>query len=265
MRIEASLVPWRTAQAYGLLIVAALALPGCERKVALQLAPDIGRASEMVAVLGARGIEVERKPEKSGVMLSVAGSDFPRAMQALRDAGLLRPSRATIDEALGKRGIALTPSEALARRVHAIERDLEATVMDIDGVVSARVRIVPPERPAPGLPLSPASASVFVKHRADVDLSPLAPGIARLVKHGAPGLAGVEDGRVAIVLVPEQPIVHVPAAPGGVVVDRLASRLIALAAAGVVLGCLADRLVRRIRRRGFQRGEADGVDGQDSQ
>lgn len=265
MRVETSFASWRAAQASALAIIAALALAGCERKIDLQLAPDIGRASEMVAALGARGIEVDRKPEKAGVMLSVAGSDFPRAMQALRDAGLLRPSRATVDEALGKRGLALTPSEALSRRGHVIERDLEATIMDIDGVVSARVRIVSPERPAPGLPLSAASASVFVKHRADVDLSPLVPGIARLVKHGAPGLVGVDDSRVAILLVPEQPVVHVPAAPGGVMVDRSASWLIALAAAGVVLGCFADRLVRRVRRRGVQPGEANGVNGQDPQ
>lgn len=261
MGIEVRPAPRGAVLAFGWLIVAALTLSGCERKIDLQWVSDVGKASEMAAVLGARGIEVDRKAEKSGVMLSVAGSDLPRAMHALREAGLLRPARSTIDEALGKRGIAPTPPEALARRIHAIERDLETTIMEIDGVVAARVRIVPPERPAPGLPLTAASASVFVKHRADVDLSPLVPGIASLVKNGAPGLAGVDDRRVAVLLVPDQPLVHVPAASGGGNVDLATSRLIALAVGGMALGYMAERLVRRVRRRAQRAVEASVEDG----
>lgn len=248
------------ALAYGWWIAAALTLSGCERKIELQWVSDVGKASEIEAALGAQGIEVDRRSEKSGVMLSVAGSDLPRAMQAMREAGLMRPTRSTIDEALGKPGIAPTPHEALARRIHAIERALEATIMDIDGVVAARVRVVPPERQAPGLPLTAASASVFVKHRPDVDLSPLVPGIASLVKNGAPGLAGADDRRVAVLLVPEHPLVHVPAASGGGNVDRATSSLIALVFGSMTLGYGLDRLVRRVRRRRVQRGFEGSVE-----
>lgn len=259
MRIEAR-ASRRAMLAGGCLIVAVLTLSGCERKVELQLASDVSKASEMTAVLAAHGIAVDREPRKAGVMLSVARPDVPRAMHLLREAGLLRPGRSTADEAFGKRAIVPTPLEELARRVHAIERDLEATLMDIDGVVAARVRIVPPERQAPGLPLTPASASVFVKHRADVDLSPLAPGIASLVKNGAPGLAGTDDRRVAVVLVPEQPIVHVPAAGGGEV-DRATSRLVALAVGCTALGYFGDRLWRRIGLRWANRGDDGNTSG----
>lgn len=138
----------RAVSAHVLPLVAALALSGCERKVEFQLAPDTRRASEIAAVLSAHGIAVDRKPEKAGVMLLVADSELPRAMTVLREAGLLRASRPSADQALGKRPIAPTPAEEQARRIHGIERDLEATLMDIDGVIAARVRIVPPERPA---------------------------------------------------------------------------------------------------------------------
>lgn len=244
----------RTVSAYVLLLVAALALSGCERKVEFQLAPDIRRASEIAAVLSAQGIAVDRKPEKAGVMLSVADSEFPRAMTVLRDAGLLRASRPGADQALGKRPIAPTPVEEQARRIHGIERDLEATLMDIDGVIAARVRIVPPERPAPGSALTAPSASVLVKHRADIDLSPLLPGIVGLVKNGAPGLAGEDDRRVAVMLVPEQTLPLAAVSPASEALDRRTPMplpmpiWVPLVCGAAAFGYFADRLLRRARR-----------------
>lgn len=241
-------------------VIAVAGLAGCGRKVAFQHAADVRQASEIAAVLGARGIEVERKSEKAGVMLYVGEADFAQAMQALREAGLLRPSRQSVDEALGKRGIAPTPLEERLRHVHVVERDLEAALMDIDGVIAARVRVVPPERPSPGAPLMPASASVLVKHRAGVDLSPLLPGIAKLVKNGAPGLAGEDDRRVTVLLVPEQPNAGARAVSGGNANDppRLPSMPVVAVAAG--LGFLAHSLLRRVAWRRPKGGKDGGVD-----
>lgn len=232
------------------LLVAALLLSGCERKVQLQLAPDVRRASEIAAALSTHGIDVERTPEKSGVMLSVADSDFSRAMSLLREAGLLRTQRPSADEALGKRGFAPTPLEERTRLIHGIERELEATLMDIDGVIGARVQVVPAERPAPGAPLAPASASVFVKHRAGLDLSPLLPGMARLVKHAVPGLAGQDDRHVVVLLVPEQPAAVPREAPSRAAIGASVLWLSFLVCGSVGVGYFADRLLRRVRRRG---------------
>jgi type III secretion protein J len=248
------------------LIAAVLGLSGCQRKVELHLAADVRQASEIEAVLGPDGIEVERKVQKAGVMLHVARAELPRAMQRLREAGLLRPSRASVDAVLGKRGIAQTPLEERLRRVHAIERELEATLMEIDGVVTARVRIVPPERPAPGAPLASASASVLVTHRAGVDLSPLMPAIASLVKNGAPGLAGEDDRRIAVVLVPEQPVATaqaVPAAgapaagaPAAGPIERSA-RLVPWIFGSIAIGYWFDRLMRWRRSKGARHASGE--------
>lgn len=240
--------------------VAVACLVGCGRKVALQHAADVRQASEIAAVLGARGIEVERKPEKAGVMLYVGEADFPQAMQALREAGLLRPSRQSVDEALGKRGIAPTPLEERQRHIHVVERDLEAALMDIDGVTAARVRVVPPERPAPGAPLMRASASVLVKHRAGVDLSPLLPGIAKLVKNGAPGLAGEDDRRVTVLLVPEQSSAAVPADSGGNATDPFRLPSLPVVAGSAALGFLAHALLCRVAWRRPKQGKDSNVD-----
>ncbi len=262
MTIEAGAMARRAVQVGLPLMAAALVLSGCERRVELQLAPDARRASEIAAALAGQGIGVERKREKSGVMLSIAESDLPQAMSAMREAGLLRTARPSIDEALGERGIASTPLEARARLIHAIERELEATLMEIDGVVGARVSAVPPERPAPGAPLAPASASVLVKHRADIDLSGLLPGIARLVKNGVPGLAAEDDRYVTVMLLaePRGPAERVPpvAAPSAYATVRT----IALVCGAAAAGYFADRLLRLFRRRSAServKGNADGA------
>lgn len=181
-----------------------LSMTGCGAHVDLQFAPDIQGANEMAAVLRNRGIAVERRHEKEGVMLSVADVDFLPAMAALRDAGLPRQTRANLGDAFGKKGMVSTPLEEKTRYIHAIEEELESTLMNIDGVVTARARVVPQERPAPGAPLTPASASVLIKHRPEVDLSALVPGIVQLVKNGVPGLSGEDDRRVAVILMPER-------------------------------------------------------------
>jgi type III secretion protein J len=185
-------------------VAAVLALCACTPHIDLQVASDMQTANEMEAVLRQRAIAVERRQVKEGVVLSVADADFARAVMALREAGLPRQPRPRLADALGKKGAMSTPLEERARYVHALEREIESTVLDIDGVVAARARVVPQQRFAPGAPVTPASASLLIKHRRDVDLSALVPGIVQLVKNGVPGLAAEDDSRVAVVLVPEQ-------------------------------------------------------------
>ena len=191
---------WRFAGSMAM----ALVLCACTPRIDLQVAPDMQSANEIEAVLRQRGIAVERRQAKEGVVLSVADTDFGRAVAALREAGLPRQPRPRLADTFGKKGAMSSPLEERARYIHALEREIESTVLDIDGVVAARARVVPQERPAPGAPLTPASASLLIKHRRDVDLTALVPGIVQLVKNGVPGLAGEDDRRVAVVLVPEQ-------------------------------------------------------------
>jgi type III secretory pathway lipoprotein EscJ len=110
--------------------------------------------------------------------------------------------------------------------------------------------------------LASASASVLVKHSADVDLSPLVPGIARLVKNGVPGLAVEDDRHVTVMLVPEQraAIAHDTAA-GGAAGPRVRTmmQLALLVAGSVALGLFLDRGVRRLRQRAVNRSTDDGA------
>ena len=73
-------------------------------------------------------------------------------------------ARATLGDTFRKEGVISTPLEERARYIYALSQELEATLSNIDGVIVARVHVVLPERVAPGEPVQPASASVFIKH-----------------------------------------------------------------------------------------------------
>ncbi len=184
--------------------VSALALAGCDAPIELFRTSDVQAANEVQAALRDRGIGVSRARDKDAVVLSVTDADFSGAAGALRDAGLPRQPRRGLADALTEKGLLPSPLEERTRYVHALEAAIESAILDIDGVVSVRARVVPPERPSPGAPLFPASASLLIKHRPDVDLTGLVPGLVGLVKNGVPGLAGEDDRHVAVLLVKER-------------------------------------------------------------
>ena len=184
--------------------VSALALAGCDARVELFRTSDVQAANEVQAALRHRGIGVSRARDKDAIVLSVTDADFSGAAGALHDAGLPRQPRRGLADALTEKGLLPSPIEERTRYVHALEAAIESAILDIDGVVSVRARVVPPERPSPGAPLFPASASLLIKHRPDVDLTGLVPGLVGLVKNGVPGLAGEDDRHVAVLLVKER-------------------------------------------------------------
>ena len=155
-------------------------------------------------------------------------------------------------DAFTGKGLLPSPLEERTRYVHALEAALESVILDIDGVVSVRARVVPPERPSPGAPLVPASASLLIKHRPDIDLTGLLPGLVRLVKNGVPGLAGEDDRHVAVMLVKEREpaAAAVRAGPGAVVRQSYMAwaAAAALGTAGTaMLGWHLRRWVTRLR------------------
>lgn len=235
-----------------LMLLPLLLLVGCGARIELYRASDAQSANEIESVLRQRGIGVQRVGGKDGVVLSVADGDFSRAISALHAAGLPRQARARVGDAFGKKGMLPTPAEERARYAQALEQAIESTLLEIDGVVSVRSRVVAQERAAPGAPSIPASASLLIKHRRDVDLSPLVPGIVQLVKNGVPGLAGEDDRRVAVVVVPEQEInaAAVPLAPtdsrGGLFAAATIALILVASAVGACAGWHARTALARI-------------------
>jgi type III secretion protein J len=186
----------------GMLCMAGV-LCACSKVVTLQSNLSDSDANEIVMVLNQQGIVVEKKPGKEGVGLTLADTDLARATAIMNGAGLPRRGRESLGEVFKKQGMISTPLEERIRYLHGLSEELGYTLQQFDNVIAARVHVVLPERIAPGEPVQPSSAAVFIKYRPPIDEDAITPRVQRLVASSIPGLAS-DDGRtkVSVVLTP---------------------------------------------------------------
>jgi type III secretion protein J len=180
-----------------------------------------------------------------------------------------------------KEGMISTPLEERVRYIHGLSAELEYTLQQFDRVISARVHVVLPERVAPGEPIQPSSAAVFIKYTAPMDEDTIVPRVRRLVASSIPGLSS-EEGRakVSVVLTPSEAsapeIEWTTVGPFRVMADSAGSLfgtllvllLVVTGAAGVVSFQLAKRnpkvtawLETRLPKRPGKRDDAAGGTG----
>jgi type III secretion protein J len=177
------------------------ALCACSKVVDLQTGLNDADANEIATLLNKHGIQADKRPTKEGVVLSVKDSDLARATQAMHAAGLPRRSLSNLGQVFKKEGMISTPLEERARYIHGLSAELEYTLQQFDRVISARVHVVLPERVAPGEPIQPSSAAVFVKYIPPLDEDTIIPRIRSLVAASIPGLSGDEGrSKVSVVL-----------------------------------------------------------------
>ena len=81
----------------------------------------------------------------------------------------------------------------------ALSQELERTISQIDGVVTARVHVVLPINDPLRQQQPPASAAVFIRHGAEAAVDALVPQVKMLVSHSIEGLT---YDNVTVVLVP---------------------------------------------------------------
>jgi len=183
-----------------------LLLAACTRMVTLQAGLTDADANDIVVVLHGKGLEVEKEKTKEGVSLLVKEGDLSRATAAMNAAGLPHRTLSNLGEVFKKQGMISSPMEERVRYIHGLSEELESTMMQFDNVVAARVHVVLPERIAPGEPIQPSSAAVFIKYRPPLDEDAVVPRVRRLVASSIPGLAGDDGARkVAVVMVPGEP------------------------------------------------------------
>ncbi|MCU5773690.1 type III secretion inner membrane ring lipoprotein SctJ [Erwiniaceae bacterium BAC15a-03b] len=183
-------------------VTLAVLLSACGDQTLLNSGLSENDANDIVAELDRYHIEAQKQVAKEGVSVLVNRPDIERAVNILSAAGLPRKSRTNLGEVFQKSGVISSPLEERARYIYALSQEVEATLAQIDGVVVARVHVVLPERIAPGEPVQPASASVFIKYHDTLDPDGIEPRIRRLVATSIPGLVGRDDRDLAIVFVP---------------------------------------------------------------
>lgn len=221
-----------------------LACAGCSVPVAGGL--DESDANRVVVALDQDGIDAvkEADPAAEGKFrVNVPRDDATRALATMADEQLPRPKSHGILEA-ADRG-QLVPSQAAehAQLVSGLAGELERSLGNVDGVLSARVHLnLPPRSDFRDGPPSKTSASVLVEHRGTTP--PLtAEAIQRLVAGGAPDL---DPANVSVVFVvhPTRPANAVTASTGlahvgPIAVARGSMNLLRATLAGLVLFVLA--------------------------
>jgi type III secretion protein J len=146
-------------------------------------------ANEIIAELSRGGIRASKVTDDGkSWAVKVSEGDMPRSLERLKAAALPREKNATMGELFRKDHLISTPSEERVRYVYAVSEELSRTLSQIDGVVTARVHVVIPANDPLATRVQPSSASVFIKHRANVDLQYLTASIKNLVVKSIEGL-----------------------------------------------------------------------------
>jgi type III secretion protein J len=165
-----------------------LALAACQVELHTGLSED--EANEIVALLAANDIQAVRgQAGKDGVALTVDRHDFATSIAILRENGLPADTFQDFGTVFQQQGLISSPLEERVRFIFGLSQTLAETLSQIDGVVTARVHVIVPERhPLEDAP-EPSSASVFLKTRPGVSLEDKIPAIKMLVQNSVEGLS----------------------------------------------------------------------------
>jgi type III secretion protein J len=155
------------------------------------------QANEMIVVLEQNGIEASKEPDPVGDevwRVTVPSAVRVDAWQVLQKEGLPRPEVSGFDAFYPSGGLVPTASEERVLLQFSTAQELRESLLDVDGVVAARVNLVLPEKPRVQLEttvIEPPRASVLIKYRAGDEAPPLDEAqVRRLVAGGVEGLEG---------------------------------------------------------------------------
>ena len=160
---------------------------------------DENAANQVVGALRNEGIAAEKtRSGEDAWKVSVADDEFARSVQVLKRRNLPPQPFDGLGRVFKKDSLVSTPTEERARLIHAMSQELERSLMEMDGVLVARVHpVIPPHDPL-NPKKTPTSASVLVKYRAGSDIASREGMIRSLVSSGVEGLS-YDDVRVLLV------------------------------------------------------------------
>lgn len=186
-----------------LLMCAAVLLGACSQQLYGEL--NESSANQVVGALRSEGIRAEKKPAGENTWrVSVPEDEFPRAVQILKRRNLPPQQFDGLGTVFRKDSLVSTLTEERARLIHAMSRELERTLYEIDGVIVARVHpVIPPHDPLNPKKVA-SSAAVLVKYRPGAEIAGKEAVIRSLVAAGIEGLA-YDDVRVHLVAAEVQP------------------------------------------------------------
>jgi len=196
------------------------------------------QANEMVAVLRSAGIDAEKQSHEGKFAVLTAKGDFSQAVRTLNAQGYPRESFDSMGKVFKREGFVSSPLEERARLMHAMSQEISNTIANIDGVITARVHLVVPERNPLVDKAQPAAAAVFIKHRPDRDLTSQVTQIKALVVNSIEGLS-YDNVTVALFPAEGMPVEPHKSAPAAQQPDAAQASLAAPLMAGSGVGAFA--------------------------
>ena len=240
---------WRDARRWMLVLAmgCTVLLAACSQKDLYSKLTE-QQANEMVAALRVAGLPAEKEAREGGKSFAVttSGQDFPRAVEVLKAGGYPKKTHLDFVQINPKTGFVTTPTEERGRFAYILQQEIAGTLSSIDGVVQARVHVSIPEKDHLSDKVVPATASVFIKHRADLDMNAQVGQIKGIVVNAIEGLP-YENVTVALFKADPLPPVASPAKSTDAM-DQLKLALAGVVALGVLVIAFAVWVWLRQRR-----------------
>ncbi|APD11471.1 EscJ/YscJ/HrcJ family type III secretion inner membrane ring protein [Pandoraea vervacti] len=183
----------RSVIACGLLLV----LAGC--KVELHRALSETEANQMLALLLVSGLQADKRADTTGMTVRIERGDFVRGVEVLRQHGLPRQKRASVEDVFPPGQLVSSPLQEQAKLIFLKEQRLERMLAALDGVMVAEVSIAQVPTDSAGRATLPPGVAVFVKYSPEVNMAQRMTDIRSLVHDSVPG---VSPERISIVLQP---------------------------------------------------------------
>jgi type III secretion protein J len=168
-------------------VFCALLMHGCSVNVSSDLTER--ESTEMVVALSAYGIGASKSSSDGKKWaVSVARHDLTPASQALVSSGLPRQDMAGVADLMKKESLVSSPALERTKMHYVLGNELARSLLEIDGVVSARVHVVVPERDPFRDKPKVSSASVLIKHAPNLKAADLDMAVKSFVSRGIEGL-----------------------------------------------------------------------------
>lgn len=190
-----------------LLVLAILfGLLGCKQAIYTNLTES--EANDVLLSLVRGGIPAEKRVvDGNKFSVFVPDADIATAIELLRADAQPSEHYANLGEVFARNGLISSPTEERVRFIYGLQQELAKTLSQIDGVLLARVHIVVPANDPFGEDVKPASASVFLKYRSDMNMQLLIPAVKDLIVRSVEGL---KPENVAVSLFPARATLTTP-------------------------------------------------------
>lgn len=182
-------------------------LAGCKQPIYTRLSE--AEANDVLLTLIKGGIQADKRVSDEGTFsVWVDDAEIATAIELLRADAQPSEHYTNLGEVFARNGLVSSPTEERIRFIYGMQQELASTLSQIDGVLVARVHIVVPASDPFQAASKPASASVFIKHRADMNMQLIVPAVKDLVVRS---VEGVTADSVSVSLFPARATITPPA------------------------------------------------------